>query len=146
MKKLFLAVVCTLLCVSTYAQSSEFEKEVAKSIELMNTRQTMIETMMMQYSALANNGQLKSEKVRVISEECVDAMLPKLTEVLMSLYKEHYTIDELKELNKFYASEIGQKNIKLTPIFSMAGAQVATDPEMLEKLQSILVKHMTNNE
>jgi hypothetical protein len=43
-----------------------------------------------------------------------------IKEVMLPVYKEHYTTAEIEELTKFYKSDLGQKTLKLNSIISRA--------------------------
>ncbi len=43
-----------------------------------------------------------------------------IKEVMLPVYKEHYTTAEIEELTKFYKSDLGQKMLKLNPTISQA--------------------------
>jgi hypothetical protein len=52
---------------------------------------------------------------------------------IAALYAKNYTADELKELNKFYQTPLGQKTVQLMPQLAAAGAKIG---------QSKLASHM----
>lgn len=52
---------------------------------------------------------------------------------IAALYAKNYTTEELKELNTFYQTPLGQKTIQLMPQLAAAGAQIG---------QSKMMKHM----
>ena len=52
---------------------------------------------------------------------------------IAALYAKNYTIDELKELNKFYQTPLGQKTVQIMPQLAAAAAQIG---------QSRMMKHM----
>ncbi len=52
---------------------------------------------------------------------------------IAALYAKNYTIEELKELNKFYQTPLGQKTVQIMPQLAAASAQIA---------QSRMMKHM----
>jgi len=143
MKRVIL-IMCMLISGLgfSYAQSAEFMETAKKTMELQNTRGTMVETMRLQYQNMVDAGQFQVDDVKAMSEEIVDVLMDKITELQIKLFYENYTLDELKELNKFLASPIGQKNIKLAPKFAAAGMQSVQEPEMLQKIQQIAIKHI----
>ena len=51
-----------------------------------------------------------------------------------ALYAKNYSIEELKELNKFYQSPLGQKTVQIMPQLAAASAQIG---------QSRMMQHMT---
>jgi len=52
---------------------------------------------------------------------------------IAAMYAKNYTVEELKELNKFYQSKLGQKTVQIMPQLAAASAQIA---------QSRMMKHM----
>ena len=50
-----------------------------------------------------------------------------------ALYAKNYTPDELKELNKFYQSKLGQKTVQIMPQLAAASAKIG---------QSRMIQHM----
>jgi hypothetical protein len=52
---------------------------------------------------------------------------------IAALYAKNYTVDELKELNKFYQTPLGQKTVQIMPQLAAASAQIG---------QSRMMKHM----
>ena len=52
---------------------------------------------------------------------------------IAALYAKNYTADELKELNKFYQTPLGQKTVQIMPQLAAASAQIG---------QGRMMKHM----
>ena len=52
---------------------------------------------------------------------------------IAALYAKNYTVEELKELNKFYQTPLGQKTVQIMPQLAAASAQIG---------QSRMMKHM----
>ena len=52
---------------------------------------------------------------------------------IAALYAKNYTADELKELNKFYQTTLGQKTVQIMPQLAAASAKIG---------QSRMMKHM----
>ena len=48
----------------------------------------------------------------------------------------------MKEYNKFLTSPLGQKFIKATPKITNASTKLGQDPEILTKLQGVIMKHL----
>ncbi len=53
---------------------------------------------------------------------------------IAALYAKNYTVEELKELNKFYQSPLGQKTVQIMPQLAAASAQIG---------QSKMMAHMS---
>jgi len=53
---------------------------------------------------------------------------------IAALYAKNYTVEELKKLNKFYQTPLGQKTVQIMPKLAAASAQIG---------QSRMMQHMT---
>ena len=71
---------------------------------------------------------------------------------IAALYAKNYSTEELKELNKFYQTPLGQKTVQLMPQLAAASAQIGQSkmmahmPEMKTMIESELkkAKNMSN--
>jgi len=65
---------------------------------------------------------------------------------IAALYAKNYTAEELKELNKFYQSPLGQKTVQIMPQLAAASAQIGQNkmmqhmPEMKAMIEAELKK------
>jgi hypothetical protein len=68
---------------------------------------------------------------------------------IAALYAKNYTVEELKELNKFYQTPLGQKTVQLMPQLAAASAQIGQSkmmqhmPEMKSMIEAELKKSTT---
>lgn len=131
-----------LMACNVFAQDAAFKKEVEKTIELTNLKATLSEAMRIQYQQLVDAGTIKLDDVQATADECAEAMLPKMKEFMLEVYYENYTLNEMKEYNKFLATPLGQKMVAVTPKITNATTKLSQDPEILGKLQSVLLKHL----
>ena len=142
MKKILLLLTLALMTCSVFAQDAAFKKEVEKAIELADFEATLTETLRIQYQQLVDAGTIKVDDVNAMAQECAEAMMPKMKEFLLEVYYDTYTLSEMKEYNKFLSTPLGQKTIKATPKISNASTKLAQDPEILTKLQGVILKHI----
>ncbi len=69
---------------------------------------------------------------------------------IAALYAKNYTTEELKELNKFYQTPLGQKTVQLMPQLAAAAAQIGQSrmmqhmPEMKAMIEAELKKIQNN--
>ena len=131
-----------LMACNVFAQDAAFKKEVEKTIELTNLKATLSEAMCIQYQQLVDAGTIKLDDVQATADECAEAMLPKMKEFMLEVYYENYTLNEMKEYNKFLSTPLGQKMVAVTPKITNATTKLSQDPEILGKLQSVLLKHL----
>ncbi|MBP5682030.1 MAG: DUF2059 domain-containing protein [Bacteroidales bacterium] len=142
MKRIIFMLALVLMVCNVFAQDDAFKKEVDKTIELTNLKATLSEAMRIQYQQLVDAGTIKLDDVQATSDECAEAMLPKMKEFMLEVYYENYTLSEMKEYNKFLATPLGQKMIAVTPKVTNATTKLSQDPEILGKLQSVILKHL----
>lgn len=142
MKRIIFMLALVLMACNVFAQDAAFKKEVEKTIELTNLKATLSEAMRIQYQQLVDAGTVKLDDVQATSDECAEAMLPKMKEFMLEVYYENYTLNEMKEYNKFLSTPLGQKMVAVTPKITNATTKLSQDPEILGKLQSVLLKHL----
>ncbi|MBO7565905.1 MAG: DUF2059 domain-containing protein [Bacteroidales bacterium] len=142
MKRIIFMLALVLMVCNVFAQDDAFKKEVDKTIELTNLKATLSEAMRIQYQQLVDAGTIKLDDVQATSDECAEAMLPKMKEFMLEVYFDNYTLSEMKEYNKFLATPLGQKMIAVTPKVTNATTKLSQDPEILGKLQSVILKHL----
>ena len=142
MKRIIFMLALVLMACNVFAQDAAFKKEVENTIELTNLKATLSESMRIQYQQLVDAGTIKLDDVQATADECAEAMMPKMKEFMLEVYYENYTLSEMKEYNKFLASPLGQKMVAVTPKITNATTKLSQDPEILGKLQSVLLKHL----
>lgn len=142
MKRIIFMLALVLMACNVFAQDAAFKKEVEKTIELTNLKATLSEAMRIQYQQLVDAGTIKLDDVQATADECAEAMLPKMKEFMLEVYYENYTLNEMKEYNKFLSTPLGQKMVAVTPKITNATTKLSQDPEILSKLQSVLLKHL----
>lgn len=142
MKRIICMLALALMACNVFAQDAAFKKEVEKTIELTNLEGTLAETLRIQYQQLVDAGTIKIDDVNALANECAEAMMPKMKEFMLEVYYENYTLSEMKEYNKFLSTPLGQKTIKATPKITNASTKLAQDPEILTKLQGVIMKHL----
>ena len=111
-------------------------------MELTHPEETMKQMIAPQYQKFGEMGLLKLDDVDAVVEECIKVVMPKYKEVMLKLYAENYTLNEVKEMNAYLATPVGQKGIKLAPKFGFAGMQAVQEPEIEKKIEDILKKHI----
>ena len=144
MKKFLTIIATALFAVTLQAQApqDEFAVEVLKSLELQHTAETMNETMRMNMQVLVDNGNISSENLNVCCQKIVEIMLPVLQERIITLYQEHFTVSEIKQMNAYLGSTVGQKALKLSPLFATEGMKISQTPEMQRKIQEVLIPYL----
>lgn len=144
MKRIYVIVVLLLTMVAVQAQTKddEWKAEIDRNFTLSRTPEIFVETLASQLKPLVDQGAIKAEQLDPLVKELSDVQLPALKEVSTSFYKEHFTLDELKQINAYLASPVGQKASKLTPKLTQKAQAVGQTPEAQEKIQKVLLKYL----
>lgn len=126
------------------AQSNidEMDKEITKAIELQHLDKTFEETMKTTVNQLIQQGTLKESDLDALSKEMTTMVMPYLSKKIKDLYCQYYTLDEIKKLNEYLGSDLGQKTLRLTPLFTKVGMEVTSLPEVQEKMITIFNKYL----
>ena len=140
MKRIVTALLMALMAVGCWAQTA-MDKELERAFEIMKYREMMVETMKGQFQAFAAQGAMSEEKIEGLTAEIVDAMLPELKSAIKKVYKETFTLEELKQLNEWMSSPIGQKSLSMSSKASVIGTEVSMNPDVQAKVQQIVMKY-----
>ena len=144
MKKVLISLLMLAAAVTTQAQaiSEEYAAEVSKTLKLQHTSETMLEGMRMGMQQLIDNGTMTQESVDAYCKELNEILTPVVLKRMVELYHENFTLAELKQMNTFLASPVGQKNVRLTPIFAAEGMKITSSPEIQQQIYTILSKYI----
>lgn len=144
MKKLFISLVLLMSVAAANAQTGndELTKEINRAIDLSVSTLNFRQMMTTQLQSLVEQGVIKAEKIEPLVKEVEAWMIPRLKERMAALYKKHFTLEEMKQVNAYLTSPIGQKFLKLTPEFSLEGVKMASTPEAQKKMHEIIMRYL----
>ena len=144
MKKIFFLFIMLISAMGMQAQSNNdaFDEEINKYLELQHIEVNFFNSMRTVMKPLVDKGALSENKLDLICKEITQMYIPKMRAVVGKLCREHYTLDEMKQLNVYLASPLGQKSIILMPKFMEEGMKTAQLPEFQSKVQEIVARHM----
>jgi hypothetical protein len=127
---------------SGYRATGDFETELRHYFDVSGTRKT-VESMQKQ---LANNFRLTLKSKYPKDAEKIDAAMnvaleeaisiDEIIRKLLPVYRNHFTIPELQELNKFYSTEIMQNMVRKMPLLAQEAAPIQV--EMLQEMEKRL--------
>ena len=146
MKRILISMALLLSMVAVQAQTQtktdEFTKEINKAIEVMNISGNFTQTLTDQMQPLVEQGMITAENVVPLVKEMGEWIMPKVKERVAALYKENFTLEEVKQINAFYSTPVGRKMQNLVAKFSAEGTKVAQTPEAQQKMQEIFIRYM----
>ena len=144
MKKLFISLVLlmSVAAVNAQTENDELTKEINKAIEVSVGTLNFTQMMTTQLQPLVEKGVITAENLEPLVKDVEAWMIPQLKEKMAALYRQYFTLEEMKQVNAYISSPIGQKFMKLTPKFSAAGMEIVTTPEAQKKIQEILMRYL----
>ena len=138
-----LFVLAFVLPAPAAEKDAAYEAELTRFLELQNVRQTFEKSMRVPMENLVAQGLMTKEKLDAMSTEIVEVIYDPCVETIRESYRENFTLEELRQINAFYATPVGQKMIVLAPELMMKGMESVQTPEMQGKIQAIVIKYMT---
>ena len=135
-------LLMSVVAVHAQTENDELTKEIYQIIEASHTSETFNQLMTEQMQALVEQGLITAENVAPLVKEIETNMMPQMKERMAALYKANFTLEELKQINAFFSSTVGQKMQKLTPEFAAEGMKVVQTPEAQNKIQEIFLRYM----
>ncbi len=146
MKKAFLslamliAMIASLTaCSDAKAQSNDpYQNEIEKMLELTNAREVMVTTMVNLYT----NMHLPVCDINGLSEAIVDGIWDDyVTECVVPVYKKYFSFDEVKALNDFYGTPLGEKLAKNNSQIINECSQL-TSEKLTGRIQDIVMDYL----
>lgn len=129
---LCLGAVLALPAFAQPAASPEARAEAQRTLEAMNMRATMEQTVTAVRPALIQQLQRSAGGDAARATAAVDeVIMPALREALpqmvagnAEIWARHYTVAELRQLREFYATPLGRKTLELTPVMAQETMQM----------------------
>jgi len=131
MKKLFTTLtVIIVLSSMTFGQqltadNTEYKETLGKMFKLSGTEETyqvaitqMFAIYKQQYTSVSD------ETWNELETEFKNTSMNDLVELLVPVYQKHFSVEDIRELIKFYESPIGQKLAVKTPLITQESMQV----------------------
>lgn len=138
MKKL-LMIAALILSGATFANaqtvSPEYKSQVVKMLDATHARQLYVQTLDQTWSSMGIAN--ASEMANAVADD----LWPDLVNDFASEYANHLTLEDLKNLNAFYATPTG---IKVCDSLNTMTANVMTtvQTKYASRIQSIVMKYM----
>lgn len=140
---LIVALFGLISCSKAAAQDGgdPYRDEVETMLQLTNAREVMEAAM----TASFTNARLPVEDLDGLSRAIADEIWDDyVTECVVPVYKKHFTLDELKEVNKFYKTPVGKKAAGATPgIASELSAM--TMQKYAGRIQKVTAEYVTGD-
>lgn len=145
MKKILVSMMLLMAMTAVHAQvaNDEFTKEVNRAVELQNVTSNFSQMMTQQMQPLVNQGMISAQNLSALIKEVEEYAAPLLKKKMAELYRKNFTLDELKQINAYLSSPVGQKATKLIPEFTSEGMKLMQTPEAQKKIQELALKYLS---
>lgn len=138
--KILFTLIVAIAPACLYAQSSQadaYSLEMDKMLKAVNTKEVMIETVASSWKAM----QLPLTDYDAAATAVIDAIWPDLVQDYITEYKKYFTLDDMKAINRFYATPTGEKFGKYSGAMSAAIRSTITQ-KYSATIQQIIMKYI----
>lgn len=140
MKKLYRFIITFIIAFSSfsiYAQTDEYAQEMDKMLQAIDAKQVMIQTVSQSWQTM----QLPLTDYSAAANDVVDTIWPGIVNIYISEFKKYYTIEDMKNINKFYETATGMKFARYSAMMSSA-IQTEISQKYTATIQEILMKYI----
>lgn len=140
MKKLYRFIITFIIAFSSfsiYAQTDEYAQEMDKMLQAIDAKQVMIQTVSQGWQTM----QLPLTDYSAAANDVVDTIWPGIVNIYISEFKKYYTIEDMKNINKFYETATGMKFARYSAMMSSA-IQTEISQKYTATIQEILMKYI----
>ena len=143
MKKILVSLA-VLWCVALGVQAQdnqEYEKQVAKMLEMTHTMDAMKQIFPQMTAMLKQQLPQAPDEFWKELDASMNGMYDKMIKAVIPVYKKYLTLDDLKEIIKFYETPVGKKLSEMNPIATAEILPIAqqigmqTMQELMQKAQ-----------
>ena len=120
-----------------------FQSEVDKFIQAQDLRGTSVKSMKTMLGQLVSQGVLTATQVDSIVDEIVNIIYPKMKVAIEQCLRQNLSVEELRQINAFYATPAGKKLTAMQPALMEAGSKITQQPDVQMKIQQIMQKYLT---
>ena len=117
MKKILVSLA-VLWCVALGVQAQdnqEYEKQVAKMLEMTHTMDAMKQIFLQMTAMLKQQLPQAPDEFWKELDASMNGMYDKMIKAVIPVYKKYLTLDDLKEIIKFYETPVGKKLSEMNP-------------------------------
>lgn len=143
MKKILISMMLLVAMTTAQAQDYEFTREVNRNIALSHLTENFEEMVTTQMQQFVDEGILTQEKLAALVKEIEEFAMPLVKNKITELCKENFSLEEMKQMNAYLATPLGQKSQRLFPKFSQEGTKLMQTPEAQEKIKELCTKYLS---
>ena len=142
MKKILVSLA-VLWCVALGVQAQdnqEYEKQVAKMLEMTHTMDAMKQIFPQMTAMLKQQLPQAPDEFWKELDASMNGMYDKMIKAVIPVYKKYLTLDDLKEIIKFYETPVGKKLSEMNPKATAEILPIAQQIGM-QTMQELMQKH-----
>lgn len=140
MKKLYRFIIIFIIAFSSLsinAQTDEYAQEMDKMLQAIDAKQVLIQTVSQGWQTM----QLPLTDYSAAANDVVDTIWPGIVNIYITEFKKYYTIEDMKNINKFYETATGMKFARYSAMMSSA-IQTEISQKYTATIQEILMKYI----
>lgn len=122
---------------SIFAQTDEYAQEMDKMLQAIDAKQVMIQTVSQGWQTM----QLPLTDYSAAANDVVDNIWPGIVNIYIAEFKKYYTLEDMKNINKFYETATGMKFARYSALMSSA-IQTEISQKYTPTIQQILMKYI----
>lgn len=122
---------------SIFAQTDEYAQEMDKMLQAIDAKQVMIQTVSQGWQTM----QLPLTDYSAAANDVVDNIWPGIVNIYIAEFKKYYTLEDMKNINKFYETATGMKFARYSALMSSA-IQTEISQKYTATIQEILMKYI----
>ncbi len=142
MKKILVSLA-VVWCVALGVQAQdnqEYEKQVAKMLEMTHTMDAMKQIFPQMTAMLKQQLPQAPDEFWKELDASMNGMYDKMIKAVIPVYKKYLTLDDLKEIIKFYETPVGKKLSEMNPKATAEILPIAQQIGM-QTMQELMQKH-----
>lgn len=121
---------------------NEIGKELERNFELSNQKEQFATILTTMLNAMAKQDtSIASLKINwnEVSKEVTDSIYPAYKEYIKDIYRQNFTLEEIRQMNTYLASSVGQKVLRLTPLLMQAGMRFFENETYMNTYKRVII-------
>ena len=143
-------LVMSLVSANTFVMAqneNEIRKELERNFELTNQKEQFATILTTILNAMAEQDtSIAALKINwnEVSKEVADSIYPAYKEYVKDIYRQNFTLEEIRQMNTYLASSVGQKVLRLTPWLMQAGMKFFENEKYMNTYKRVMIKSILN--
>lgn len=123
---------------SAKAASKEYQNTVAEYLKATNAKETIILTLVQTYKGMS----LPVSDVQGMTEDIINTIWSDYIVDSANIMEQYYSLDDLKEVIKFYQTPVGKKFAKYSPEVAEKTSKIMMGQNYVNTIQKVMMKYI----